>query len=194
DGVKKLITYNGYVMAADKAVLTLPHAFLYQLSPIKYMRAVSRWYLLFALAAVAMVAVGASHVSASGRGRAVATLILAVWIAIEYAPNYPHKADAAGAARESFQRFNSEVVSELCDLIKPSTTVFILGTNGPQNEYLSLYLCAVAACRTFNATGDKTREIAFRQWPAELQEANQNSTSKERRAELLVELLREKVL
>ena len=167
----KHIAFHDYLMPADKAVMTLPHALVSDFPPIKYMRAVSRWYLLFALAVVVMTAVGLSRFSKRGRVGAAVASVLALWIAAEYAPNYAVKTSAGNVANRSFRRFNGEVVAELRKLVEPSEKVFFLGEKGPKNEYLSLYLCAAVGCRTFNAVGDKSRVIAFRQWPCTLQQA-----------------------
>ena len=44
--------------------------------------------------------------------------------------------------------------------MKPAEKVLFLGVGEPKNEYLSLFLCAVAGRRTFNASGNKTLHIA----------------------------------
>jgi hypothetical protein len=177
------------LMPPEAAVAEMPYALVYKLPPFKYMRAVGRWHLLFALSAVAMTTVGLSCVGRRRNTGIVATTVLVAWLAVEYAPDYAARAASAVAARASFDRFNGVAVDELRDLVRPAEEVVFIGDGGIKNEYLSLYLCARTSCRTFNAVGDKNLEIARQNWPQPLRNALSPHHSGEEQAALMADLL-----
>jgi hypothetical protein len=181
---------HNQLMPPEFAVAEMPYAFVYRVMPIKYMRSVGRWHLLSMLCAVAMAAIGLSCISRKNTASAVVATLLVAWIALEYAPDYAARAAGAAKAKASFKRFNSTAVAELNDLLKPSERVVFLGKGNIKNEYMSLYLCAQVGCRTFNAPGDKSLEIARRSWPQPLQKALNRRRPVEEQAALLANLLR----
>jgi uncharacterized membrane protein len=168
---------SSYSMPANAAVMELPDAFLYSLPPLNNMREVSRWYLLFAFCAVSLTAVGLTWLSRLPGKRRVLVLALAVWIALEYAPNYSAKWTAAANASNNFSAFNTDAVSDLANLVAPGERVVFFGQGGPKNEYLSLYLCAMVQCSTYNAVGDKNLELARAQWPPTIRQMFDGRTS-----------------
>jgi hypothetical protein len=136
-----------------------------------------------------MVTLGLSSLGSRSRAGTIGAAALAIWIAVEYAPDFLARAATAEETRASFDRFKSHTANELRSLVRPAEKVLFLGVGGPKNEYLSLYLCAIAGCRTFNASGDKNLDIARKRWSQTMQVAYGSKTSDGDRAAAITRLL-----
>jgi hypothetical protein len=187
------IVFKDYLMPKDTAVADLPHAFIYKYPPAKYMRSVSRWFLLFALCAVVMTSIFVSRM-VERKVSVVFLAVFAVWLIVEYAPNYSLKARQIDAATRGYKQFKEDVAGRLTDFLTKGDKVLFVGENGVRNEYLSTYLCAIGGCRTYNASSDKALEIARSSWPALLKTAVDQKLSHPERAQKVALVLQERLV
>ncbi len=183
-------TFQDYLMPEGAATLALPHRFVYGINPINKMRAVSRWYLLFSMMAVIVVAIILSRAASRPTTR-ILGIGLVVWLGVEYAPNYESKLQSNANFAAQFNKFNEQAVVDLSKGVTKGETVLFMGAGGADNEYLSLYLCEQVGCKTYNAPGDKALADSWRKWPAVVGKAAATNTPTEDRPDLINALLQQ---
>jgi hypothetical protein len=167
----KNISFNDYLMPKEKAVLLLPYSMIYKVSPFKYMRSVSRWLLLTILALVISLMVLLTLLwNYNVRGKVLSVLIL-IWIIIEYYPNYNEHLKIINRYTNEFNLFNSTALADFKNNIKTVDTVLFIQNGGLKNEYFSTYLCSNVECKTYNVSGDKALLMAEKKWPKEVYNA-----------------------
>jgi hypothetical protein len=155
-------------MPENTATLSMPHSFIYEMAPFKYMRAVSRWYLLTNVALVVTLMVALTFLwRYDHRGKFLAILLVALTI-IEYAPNAERRLVLIDTYTSAFNAFNATAMQEFRDSVKSDDTVLFIQDRGVEAEYFTTYLCSMAECKTYNVSTDKAIEIAKRQWPKEI--------------------------
>lgn len=181
------ITFDTYLMPADAAVLTMPHAFVYKVMPFSNMRSVSRWYLLVAIALVVMLSLVIQWLARRGRLGIVASVLLAGWVALEYWPNVERRYALGSAFGKAYQSMEKMLIPELSAMIESNERVVFIAGERYGNEYFSTYLCAQVGCRTFNVSGDKPRRNALSGWLEPMQKKLTRPASASERAALLEE-------
>ena len=165
-------SYEDYLMPEASATLSLPHAFLYKIPPIKYMRSVSRWFLPTVMVFVVLLMVLLTLLWNRGwRGRIIAVLFT-VLIVSEYTPSYSHRLEQVNYSTSCFNAFNSTALAGFREGVKQEDLVFFIQLGGLSNGYFSTYLCADVECRSYNVSSDKAVDLSMKQWPAELQEVS----------------------
>jgi len=179
------ITFDSYLMPAETAVTGLPHAFLYDVTPFSKMRSVSRWYLLVALGLVTMLSLFVQALGTRGRFGLAAAVALSAWVVVEYWPNVDKQQALGGAFGNSYRQLEAEAVGELSELLRPEERVAFISGERYRNEYFTTFLCARAACTTFNVSGDKPREIAIASWPEDMRRTLARPSEAKERAALL---------
>ncbi len=180
------ITMQTYLMPPEAAVISLPHQFVYEFPPFRYMRSVSRWYLLAALMLVTLLALSVEALwrrAFWGRGFAVLLVSMAL---LEHWPNITHRMALTEVFGRLYAEMERDLIGELEGKLAEGETVVFLGGDRLSNEFFSTWLCARVSCNTFNASTDKARKIAMASWPEVMRSRLDRSSSAAERAELLV--------
>jgi len=181
------VTFDTYLMPADAAIVALPHAFVYSITPFSNMRSVSRWYLMVAIGLVVMLSLAIQSLAQRGRLGIIASALLAGWVALEYWPNVDHQYAVGSAIGNVYQSMEETLIPEISTMIEPNERVAFVAGERYGNEYFSTYLCAQVGCRTFNVSGDKPRRNALFGWPPPMREKLTRPASASERAALLEE-------
>ncbi len=159
------LSSSDYHMPRELAALDFPWAeWFVELPGVRVMRAVSRWHLMYQLAAslFAMLLLDGLR-----RRRLALALAFGALLAAEHWPDL--EASYTGQLRRGrhWQRFTTQAAAELPGLVGAGETVlFIQPLSAP--EYLSIFLSARARCATYNAPTDKGLLLARGQWPEEI--------------------------
>jgi len=159
------ITFKDYFMPEDAATFSMPYQSIYTLPPLKYMRSVSRWHLFTMISfVVTLMALSSILWSRGYRGKFIALLLVGL-VFIEHFPQTKNRSALVDIYTKGFNRFNATALDEFKNIASPRDVVLFLRPNGIGNEYLSTYLCSFAQCTAYNVSGDKSLEIARKQWP-----------------------------
>ncbi|MEI8047710.1 MAG: hypothetical protein WCI92_10055 [Bacteroidota bacterium] len=163
-------TFNDYLMPSESAVFTMPHAFVYKIAPIKYMRSVSRWLLPTVLIFVIFLMILCSFLWKYNRMSKIFVFIITLLVIYEYTPNYKRRLSSINYQTKSFNKFNISALAEFKSTLNQNDFVLFAQKGGLANEYFSTYLCSAAKCKTYNISTDKAIDLSSKQWPKKVYE------------------------
>lgn len=159
------ITYEDYQMPAEKAVVTLPTAPLYQIFPISLMRAVYRWLLFPRI--ILIIVLGLLIEWLIVHQKLKFALLLSLLAIVEIFPNYFIRFQTRMQANKWYHLTQQTLLEPLHEQLQPGERVLFL--SGPENDFLASWFAPNLHVKLFNGGGDKTNWLAYNHLPEVIQ-------------------------
>jgi hypothetical protein len=170
--------FEDYLMPEQSATATLPHSFIYKITPVKYMRSVSRWLMPTILICVVSLMVLITCLWRYNRFGKILAALLLLGVIFEYSPNYKQRLLKIQGTTSMFNNFNADALAEFKEQIQPGDLILFIQNGGLTNEYLSTYLCSNVGCSSYNVSTDKAVELSLLHWPKVVTDAAMNPDRK----------------